>query len=78
MLKEHPIFWLFLKISNIDLGPLKSKFFKSEKSTRSAMKKSTYNKNFKSFVKKTVVLADPLQPFLGHPVVFVGTVLQKY
>ena len=42
--KEYPVFWLFLKISNIDLGPLKSKFFKSEN--------STYSENVKSFALK--------------------------
>ena len=42
-------FGFFLRISNFDLGPLKSKIFKSENSTESAVKKSTYNENFKSF-----------------------------
>ena len=66
--KEHPVFWLFLKISKIDLGPLKSKFFKSEKSTKSAMKKSTYRKNFKSFAQKLWFWGTNWYLFLGHPV----------
>ena len=69
--KEHPVFWLFLKILNIDLGPLKSKFFKSEKSTKSAIKKSTYSKNFKSFAQKLWFWRTNCYLFLGHPVVII-------
>ena len=69
--KEYPVFWLFLKISNIDLGPLKSKFFKSEKSTKSAMKKSTYSENFKSFAQKLWFWRTNCYLFLGHPVVII-------
>ena len=52
--KESPVFWLFLKISNFDLGPFKSKFFKSEKKTINALKKSIYNSNRKSFAQKAL------------------------
>ena len=65
--KEYPVFRLFLKISNIDLGPMKSKFFKSEKSTKSAIKKSTYSENFKNFAQKLWFWRTNCYLFFGTP-----------
>ena len=58
---ESPVFWLFLKISNFDLGPLKSKFFKYEKTlnlpTTKISKISLKNCNF----------GGPMATFFGTP-----------
>ena len=50
--KEYPVFWAFLKISISNFGPFKSKLFKFEKSTKSALKKFSYNRNFKNLARK--------------------------
>ena len=63
----HPVFWIFLKISNIDLGSLKSKFFKSEKSTKFAIKKNTYSENFKIFAQKLWFCRTNCNLFFGTP-----------
>ena len=55
--KRIPCIWLFLKISNIDLDPLKSKFLKIWNQKYICYKKSTYDK-FQKFRSKTVVSAD--------------------
>ena len=53
-LKKHSntLFLSFLKNSTFDLGLLKSKFFKSEIRTKFAIKKSSYDENFKSLARK--------------------------
>ena len=50
------------------MGPLKSKFFKSEKNTKSALKKSAYSDHFKSFPQKLGFWLTNFHLFLGHPV----------